>query len=143
MSLYVVDTSVVVKMYIPENLSSEAQQLFLDGHDLIAPDSMPSEFTNIIWKKTVLLNQLSESEGVSIIKQSQNLPIEYYSSLDLTDQAYTFSVQTGVPVYDGLFVSLAALFNVEMVTDDKKLANKLDGTSYQKHILLLEKYRSS
>jgi predicted nucleic acid-binding protein len=140
MSLYVVDTSVVVKLYIPEDLSSKAKQLFLDGHDLIAPDSMPSEFTNIIWKKTSVLNELTETEGSAIIKNFQLLPIEYYASLDFVDQAYTFSVQTRSAVYDGLFVSLAVLFNVEMLTDDRKLANNIKGTPYQKHILLLENY---
>ena len=44
MSLYVVDASVAVKLYVPEVHSPQAVRFFSDQHDLIAPDLMLSEF---------------------------------------------------------------------------------------------------
>jgi predicted nucleic acid-binding protein len=59
MSLYVVDASVAVKLYVPEVHSQKAVQFFSDQHDLLAPDLMLSEFGNIIWKKVTLLGELT------------------------------------------------------------------------------------
>ncbi|MBA3354668.1 MAG: type II toxin-antitoxin system VapC family toxin [Pyrinomonadaceae bacterium] len=63
MSLYVVDASVAVKLYVPEVHSAQAIRFFSDGHELIVPDFMLAEFGNIVWKKTALLSELTEAEG--------------------------------------------------------------------------------
>jgi predicted nucleic acid-binding protein len=63
MSLYVVDASIAIKLYIPEIHSSQAVQFFTDAHELVAPDLMLSEFGNIIWKKVALLGELTQEEG--------------------------------------------------------------------------------
>lgn len=52
MSLYVVDASIAIKLYVPEVHSPQAVRFFSDQHDLIAPDLMLSEFGNIVWKKS-------------------------------------------------------------------------------------------
>lgn len=59
MSLYVVDASIAVKLYVPEIHSAQAIRFFSDGHELIVPDLMLAEFGNIIWKKTSLLRELT------------------------------------------------------------------------------------
>ena len=44
MSLYVVDASVAVKVYVPEVHSEPAIRFFSDEHELIAPEFMLAEF---------------------------------------------------------------------------------------------------
>ena len=51
MSLYVVDASVAVKLYVPEVHSAEAIRFFSDGHELIVPELMLAEFGNIVGRK--------------------------------------------------------------------------------------------
>jgi predicted nucleic acid-binding protein len=55
MSLYVVDASIAIKLYIPEVHSPEAVRFFSDDHELIIPEFMLAEFANIVWKKAALL----------------------------------------------------------------------------------------
>ena len=44
MSLYVVDASIAVKLYVPEVHSAHSIRFFSDGHELIAPEFMLAEF---------------------------------------------------------------------------------------------------
>ena len=46
-----VDASVVVKWFVPEELSDEARMLLDYPHDFQAPDILLAEFGNTIWKK--------------------------------------------------------------------------------------------
>ncbi|MDT4965825.1 MAG: hypothetical protein QOJ64_562 [Acidobacteriota bacterium] len=77
MSLYVVDASVAIKLYVPEVHSPQAVRFFSDQHDLIAPDLMLSEFGNIVWKKVTLHAELTKGEGDRIITAVQTLPLTY------------------------------------------------------------------
>ena len=79
MSRYVLDASVGVKLYVPEVHSDLAARFFGDGHELIAPDLLPSEFANILWKKSTQRGEISISEGQRILTEFQSLPIDYYS----------------------------------------------------------------
>ncbi len=81
MSVYVVDASVAVKLYVPEVHSSQAIRFFSDGHNFLAPDLMLAEFGNIIWKKSALLGELTNEEGRTIVDAANQLPIEYYSAI--------------------------------------------------------------
>jgi predicted nucleic acid-binding protein len=48
---YVVDASVVIKWFVPEILEAEAKRWIDPSFVLFAPDLLPSEFGNILWKK--------------------------------------------------------------------------------------------
>jgi predicted nucleic acid-binding protein len=63
MSLYVVDASIAIKLYVPEVHSAEAIRFFSDGHELIVPEFMLAEVANIVWKKSALLDELTEAQG--------------------------------------------------------------------------------
>ena len=62
MSLYVVDASVAIKLYVPEIHSDRAIRFFSDEHELIVPEFMLAECANIVWKKSALLGELTEAE---------------------------------------------------------------------------------
>ena len=140
MSRYVLDASVGVKLYIPEVHSDLATRFFADGHELIAPDLLPSEFANILWKKSTQRGEITISEGQRILTEFQSLPIDYYTSLDLVDEAFKIATTTQRTIYDSLYVALAAQFDCQIITDDRKLFNSLGGTSFAPHLSLLEDY---
>ncbi|MCP5012242.1 MAG: type II toxin-antitoxin system VapC family toxin [Aestuariibacter sp.] len=48
---YVVDASVAMKWFVPEELSQEALTYLKDEHELLTPDLLWPEFANIAWKK--------------------------------------------------------------------------------------------
>lgn len=140
MSLYVVDASVAVKLYVPEVHSQQAIRFFSDQHNLIAPDLMLSEFGNIIWKKVNLLGELTQDEGKRIIAAAQTLPLAYYRATDLLTDAFQISLNTQRTVYDCLYVALAALQGCQLMTDDRKLSAALQPTSLAAFLTLIENY---
>src|SRR5436305_11516087 len=129
MSLYVVDASVAVKLYVPEVHSQKAIRFFSDQHDLIAPDLMLAEFGSIIWKKVSLLGDLTEDEGKRIIASALALPFDYYATTDLLKDAFQIAISTKRTVYDCLYVTLAASQGCQLITDDRRLSAALQQTS--------------
>jgi predicted nucleic acid-binding protein len=140
MSRYVLDASVAIKLYVPEVHSDLAARFFADGHELIAPDLLPSEFANILWKKSTQRAEITVNEGQRILTEFQSLPIDYYSSLDLLDQAFRIATSTKRTIYDSLYVALARQFGCQKITDDRRLFNSLKGTSFAALLSLLEDY---
>jgi len=140
MSLYVVDASVAIKLYVPEVHSQQAIQFFSDRHDLIAPDLMLSEFGNIIWKKVSLLDELTQDEGKTIIAAAEMLPLTYYKTTDLLTHAFQIALNTRRTVYDCLYVALATYLGCQFMTDDRKLFAALQQTSLAAFLTLIESY---
>jgi predicted nucleic acid-binding protein len=140
MSVYVVDASVAVKLYVPEVHSPQAVRFFSDQHDLIAPDLMLSEFGNIIWKKVRLLGELTQGEGERIITAMQTLPLAYYGATDLLMVAFQLALNTQRTVYDCLYVALAVSRGCQLMTDDRKLFAALRQTSLGARLTLIENY---
>lgn len=140
MSLYVVDASVVIKLYVPEVHSQQAVRFFSDQHDLIAPDLMLSEFGNIVWKKVNLLGELTQEQGKKIIAAARTLPLVYYGATDLLTDAFQIALNTQCTVYDCLYVALAASQGCQLITDDRKLSAALQQTSLAAFLTLIENY---
>ena len=140
MSLYVVDASIAVKLYVPEVHSQQALRFFSDKHDLIAPDLMLAEFGNIIWKKVRLLGELTSDEGKQIITAAHTLPLNYDATTDLIANAFEIALNTQRTVYDCLYVALAASQGCQLMTDDRKLHSALQQTSLAAFLTLIEDY---
>lgn len=140
MSLYVVDASVVVKLYVPEVHSAQAIRFFSDEHELITPEFMFAEFGNVIWKKTALLGELTEADAKRIVAAAQELPIGYYYTNGLLTDALEIALATKRTVYDSLYIALAAAQGCELMTDDRKLCDALQPTSLAAFVTLIENY---
>jgi predicted nucleic acid-binding protein len=140
MSLYVVDASVAIKLYVPEVYSPQAVRFFSDQHDLIAPDLMLAEFGNIVWKKVKLLGELTQGEGDRIITAMQTLPLVYYRTTDLLMVAFQIALNTQRTVYDCLYVALAVSRGCQLMTDDRRLSAGLKWSSLGARLTLIENY---
>jgi predicted nucleic acid-binding protein len=102
---------------------------------------LPSEFANVLWKKSTQRGEITVSEGQRIISEFQLLPVDYYSSLDLLDEAFEIATSTQRTVYDSVYIALAGQFGCQKITDDRKLFNSLKNTSLRPLLSLLEDYR--
>lgn len=130
MSEVVVDTSVVVKWYIPEQHHTEARALrddYLDGKfDLVAPALLPFEAINALrysghydGERLEDAAQSLSEYGIEFIPFNETGPVaEIANGLDLT-------------VYDASYVALAQKLDTEVYTADGNLLDDLDG-SYSK-----------
>lgn len=59
-----------------------------------------------------------------------DLPLSLYAIEDLMPRAAQITLETGVIVYDALFVTLAEAAGAVMITADRRLLGSLDGTPY-------------
>lgn len=73
MSRYVVDASVAVKWYVPEENSDAAEMLLGGSHELHAPDLILPEFGNIIWKK-IGRREITPTNGRQIVEAFLKFP---------------------------------------------------------------------
>jgi predicted nucleic acid-binding protein len=140
MSLYVVDASIAIKVYVPEVHSAQAIRFFSDGHELIIPEFMLAELANIVWKKSALLGELTASESKTIVDAVRELPLGYYYTSGLLTEALQIALSTKRTVYDSLYIALAASQECQLMTDDRKLYESLQPTSLAKSVTLIENY---
>lgn len=131
----VVDTSVAVKFYLPEEFMEEARRLrdtVDDGLvEMIAPNTIQPEFWNALWQKR-RREELSPEEARSIWEEFAEDPIALYKPEDLMPRAIEVA-DTGVIIYDALFIALAEATNTVVTTADDRLLRTLKGTPFARH----------
>jgi predicted nucleic acid-binding protein len=106
MSRFVVDANVAIKWFVPEIHSTEAIRLLSVGCELLAPDLLPAEFGNILWKKT-RRNEIQAHQAVEILHALAEVPIALSAASELLESAYLLATKFERSVYDSLYLSLA------------------------------------
>lgn len=129
----VVDTSVVVKWYLTEELEEEALSVYEAGErgdvTLLAPDSAEPEFWNVLWQRH-RKGELELEEVRDYWDVFEELPLLFAEVLALMPLAAEIAADSGCIIYDALFVALAESEGTVVVTADKKLLKELEGTRY-------------
>lgn len=129
----VLDTSVAVKWYLPEELHNEAVALLRHGEagdvELLAPGTVQPEFFNALWwqhrREGLPLDSVRD-----LWRQFALDPVVLYAPEDLMPRAVEIALQTRVIVYDALFLALAENAGTAVVAADGKLLKTLKGTPY-------------
>lgn len=126
MSEVVVDTSVVVKWYIPEQHHEQARALrddYLDGaFDLVAPELVLFEAVNA-------LRYSGHYDGERLEAAARSLPeygIDLVSFGDAGAVAETAN-DLDITVYDAAYIALARKLDATVYTADGRLLDDLEG----------------
>jgi len=117
-SAAVVDASVLVKWVVLKSDSDRARAL--SAVRLEAPDLLPVECANILWKKA-RRGQLSEREACASLASLLAAPVELFASRELLDSALRLSLDLQHPVYDCVYITLALRRNIPLLTADRGL----------------------
>lgn len=133
MTTYVVDASVAMKWFVPEEFTDAALNFLKDGHELLAPDLLWPEFGNILWKK-VRRSELDGDEARQVMYLCHQVPFEVVDSKSLVDSALEIAMGLDRTVYDSVYLALAAYRNCVMLTADLRLCNSLQHSPMSKHI---------
>lgn len=120
MRRFVVDASVAVKWYLPEQHGDCAARLCRSGEVLEAPDLLHGEIGNALWKR-VRRRELTRDQAGEIIDSLSLLPIEIYPSRLLTAAALQIACEANLTVYDSLYLATAMLTGSRLVTADRRL----------------------
>lgn len=133
----VIDASVVIKAYVPEILSDKAEDIFsrveIGELLLLAPDLLYPETGNILWKKR-RLRELTPAEAGEIVDAITALPIKVEASRPIMPLAVAIAMESGITVYDAMYVTVARVYETRMVTADKKLVDALAKTEFSEYV---------
>lgn len=116
-----VDASVAVKWFVAEDHRKEARHLLGPGIERFAPDLLPVECANTIWKKARRREIDSAApflEGITRLPEVVRIQPGEALLRDATETA----VRIGHPVYDSLYIACAKLTGSVLVTADRRLA---------------------
>ena len=121
--LVVIDSSVAVKLLVPEDQSLHAIRL-QSKYRLAAPDILFSECANTLWKK-VRSGEIGKNHAFEAIDVLSDLDLTVLASRDIMQEALQIAVQIDHPAYDCLYLSAALRLNAVVVTADQRLLRKL------------------
>ncbi len=125
--MIVIDASTLSKYVLKEKGWDSIEEYLLLGHSL---ELVQLETTNAIWKN-YYLNRISKDDAIKKFQALQLLcedVLILQSSAEYLDEAFKFSVQEKVPIYDMLYIMLALEEKANLLTSDEnqaKLAKKL------------------
>ncbi|MEA2343582.1 MAG: hypothetical protein QOF63_1751 [Thermoanaerobaculia bacterium] len=136
MTLWVVDASVIIKWYVPEDNYEAARAMRTAETALAAPDLLFSETANILWK-LVRRGEMTASRAIEIIEEVSAAPFITISNQSLAQDALNLAIATGLSAYDASYVALAIRLDKILITADEKLVRKLAGTRSTNQVRLL------
>jgi len=135
---WVVDASVAVKLFLPEDLSKNAGELFKRGTDLrkrfFVPDFFYAECANIFWKYVRRFG-LPPDEARNSFQDLRNLSLLSVSTKDLLPASLDLAIEFGTSAYDASYAALSQELSFPLVTADEKLIGKLKGSGTDIHWL--------
>lgn len=142
----VLDTSVALKFYLPEEGHEQAVGLLeaaeAGATDLLAPGTvLPEGFNAIAQQRRRGL--LDEEDATGTWEKLLTAPVYTYAVEDLIERAAEIANETGAIIYDALFMALAEDSDTVMVTADGKLLRALKSTRYASLVKPLEQIGNS
>lgn len=129
MNAVVLDASVLLKLFIEEPGSVEAVTAVESAEQLLAPDLLLAESSNILWKH-VQRGELEATAAVELLTDILQMPIQYTPSRDLVEVALRLAIETKQTVNDALYLALAIQADSVLLTTDERLANSLASIPY-------------
>ena len=120
----IVDTNVVAYYLLgTEAFADEVHQFWRTVGETWAPVHWEAELANAIWM-AVRTGALPREEGYQKLDMAARLGIPPVSIRPLWQPALTRAVNSGVAVYDTLFIELAAQRKLKLATFDTELLKK-------------------
>lgn len=126
MKSFVVDTSALVRLYVPDgplpDNTEEAMELSFRGEALVlVPELAWIEAAAVLHKKQ-RAGFLSSDEVDEIFGAISQLPLETVGHAELVSPALHLARTHGVTVYDAVFMALARDRQADLITADARLA---------------------
>ncbi len=127
---WIVDASVAVKLYLPEDLSNAAASLFnepsvIGRRRFFVPDLFYLECANIFWKYVRRFN-IPESHARKSLRNLGSLTLLSVSNDELLHTALDLALEYGISAYDASYAALAQRMGLPFITADEKLIRKLE-----------------
>ncbi|MFW6195685.1 MAG: type II toxin-antitoxin system VapC family toxin [Chloroflexota bacterium] len=124
-----VDASLVLPLFIPEQLSAQARALWRGWVsrtvDRVAPPLLQAEVTSVV-RQAVYRGRLQPDEGEAAFQMFCALRIQILESRDLHRQAWQLARRFQQPrAYDAFYLAAAREAGCDLWTGDRRLVNSL------------------
>lgn len=137
MTRIVVDASVAIKWFLPEEHSINAHRLLSEDYELLAPDLLWVEAGNALWKRH-RRGQLARGDARGILRDLRRLPLAIHPSGPLIGMALDLAIRRGQTVYDSLYLAVAIARRCAMVTADDNLYQVVKDGPLSRHLVWVE-----
>lgn len=135
--ILVVDASVAIQWYLPEEHASEAEILLSDDFQLHAPELLLPEIANVLWKKCQAAD-ISDIEAETALNFFRNRNIVLHEHKDLLRTALSGAIETRQPVYDWIYLALALSLSCTFVTADRRFFLAMRKTRFKGQVTWIE-----
>lgn len=127
----IVDTNVVAYYLLgTETFLEEAQQFWRSVEEVSAPSHWEAELANAVWM-AVRSGVLPADEGHLKLDLAARLGIESAPNQPLWQPALRRSLDSGIAIYDTLFVELAVHRDLPLVTFDREILKKFPDVAHR------------
>jgi predicted nucleic acid-binding protein len=133
----VIDSSVVIKWFVPEVHTDDALRYLDPDLDREAPELLLAEVSNILWKK-VGRGELTDLQAITIAQDIAQADVNIHPMRSLFIPGLRFALTTGRTAYDSIYLALADSLSTRVVTADRRFYNALQGGPYAGLILWVE-----
>ena len=140
MTRIVVDASVAIKWFLPEQESDSADRVLASAGPMHAPDLLLLETASVLWKK-VRSRHLGRSEATTIRQGLDSVPLILHPAGPLLETALELALDAGRSIYDSLYLALAFALDCPFVTADEKLVNAIRQYSTELKIIHLPDWK--
>lgn len=93
------------------------------AEQIIVPDSLFAELGNVVWQ-WIQFRQLPIRTGLEVLEDAEALVDKVIPSAYIREVALELAVRVNHPFYDALFIAAAIREQVQVITFDRKLAEK-------------------
>ena len=125
----VIDTSVVIKWFVRENLNAEAHDLLVGEDLLFAPDFLAIELANVAWKK-VRRNEITVAQANAIVVSHHDGEPTLVPSTSLIARSTNIALAIDHPIYDCLYLACAEDIGGVVITADRRFYDATRETPY-------------
>lgn len=132
--IVIVDTSIAIKWFAPEDDSELADKLI--GSGLIAPDFLLAELGNVLWKKA-RIGQMEPDQAHAALG-SVSAVVSLLPMISFIPTAFEIALELNRPVYDCIFIAVATAYDDPLVTADVRLLKRLTTSRFAPLVLTLE-----
>ena len=129
MKVSVLDTSALVRLYLPDGPVPEGTEAALEGawrgdEVLLIPELALAEVAQVLLKKE-RAGLLSAEEAKGVLEEILTLPLHVVGQADLMLSAASLARRLNLTIYDALFLALALKRGAPLLTGDQEMSAAL------------------
>ena len=130
----IIDASVAIKCFFPEEYTAQAQRVIGGPDAFHAPETLLLEFDSVLCRRIRRKDStLADAEEARVLIRRRAITLHPIGGL--LDPAFLLAAKTDCTPYDCLYVVLAAQLGGKMVTADERLCHNLASSPFAENLL--------